>query len=266
MTTQDSDKSWEKLGQKNPYYWVTTMDEYVDKKWDQETQAKFFNDSANYLNKILRIINGHIDSNFTPTNALDFGCGVGRVTIPLSKVCKSVVGTDVSSSMLEAADKLCKEEDIGNIKLVKGDDNLSKVTGTFDFIHSIYVFQHIPFKRGKIILDRLLSSLEPNGVGTLQFLIHNELSISKKLIYWTKVNIPLACNIFNIIKGKSWNTPMMQLNNYNLNYILQTLKKNGCEHSYIRYTKEDEYYGALIFFQKNEETEKNNFIELGDIP
>jgi len=266
MPAQNTDKSWEKLGQQNPFYWVTTMDEYIDEKWNEETQAIFFDDSSKYVYNILKIINKHIDPEFKPISALDFGCGVGRVSIPLSKSCKNVVGADVSSSMLEAAEKLCKQQNIDNIELIKSDDNLSEITGTFNFVHSIYVFQHIPFKRGKKILKKILSSLEPDGVGVFQFLIKNELPASKKLIYWIKVNIPLAHNIFNIIKGKPWNTPMMQLNNYNLNYILQKLKENGCGHSYIRYTKEDYYHGVIIFFQKTEKNENNNFIELGDIP
>ena len=266
MSAQNTDKSWEKLGKEDPYYWVTTIDEYVDEKWSDETQKKFFEESTKYVHSILEIIHRHIDPNFTPTNALDFGCGVGRVTIPLSKICKTVVGTDVSSTMLKEAEKLSTQEETENITFVKGDDELSKVKGTFNFIHSIYVFQHIPFNRGKKILNKLLSSLEPDGVGVLQFLVHNELPVSKELIYWVKVNIPLAHKIFNLIKGKSWNTPMMQLNNYNLNYILQALKEHGCGHSYIRYTKEDYYHGVIIFFQKSTEKTSDNLIALGDIP
>jgi len=266
MPAQNTDKSWEEFGKENPYYWVTTIDEYVDEKWNEETQKKFFEDSTKYIHNILEIIHKHIDPNFSPKNALDFGCGVGRVTIPLSKMSKKVVGTDVSSTMLKEAEKLSTHEKTENTTFVKGDDELSKITDTFNFVHSIYVFQHIPFKRGKKILDRILSSLEPDGVGVLQFLIYNDLSIYKKLIYWAKVNIPLVHNIFNIIKRKSWNSPMMQLNNYNLNYILQKLKENGCGHSYIRYTKEDYYHGVIIFFQKSTEKTSDNLIAIDDIP
>ena len=86
MSTQNTDKSLEEFEKENPYYWVTTIDEYVDDNWNEETQKKFFEDSTKYIHNILAIIHKHIDPNFTLTNAIDFGCGVGRVTIPLSKM------------------------------------------------------------------------------------------------------------------------------------------------------------------------------------
>src|SRR5688572_11798148 len=35
--------------------------------------------------------------------ALDFGCGIGRLTVPLADYCNEVVGVDIAGSMVEIA-------------------------------------------------------------------------------------------------------------------------------------------------------------------
>ena len=71
---------------------------------------------------ILSNIHKHLDPGFQPINALDFGCGVGRLVIPLAKISTSAVGIDVSESMLAEARKNCELNSVHNIDLVKSDD------------------------------------------------------------------------------------------------------------------------------------------------
>ncbi len=82
--------------------------------------------------------------------ALDFGCGVGRLVIPLSKIAESVTGVDVSESMLNEAISNCDNQNVNNANFIKADDNLSMLSGKYDFIHSYIVFQHIPTKRAAL--------------------------------------------------------------------------------------------------------------------
>ena len=52
---------------------------------------------------------------------------------------------------------------------MESDDDLSKVTGTFDLIHSFIVLQHIATSRGEKIFRRMLSLLNEGGIGFLHF-------------------------------------------------------------------------------------------------
>ena len=129
----------------------------------------FFTGKA-YVDFALRTIKEHFDTNFTGKRALDFGCGVGRLTIPLSAACKQVVGVDASPSMLEEATKNAREMGAENIEFLLADDNLSALGSEgFDFINSFIVFQHIPIDRGYRLLRRLLSLLNEGGIGALHF-------------------------------------------------------------------------------------------------
>ena len=265
MFGNNSDKEWGKFGKKDPYYWATTLGKYSDDQLTKERTTEFFSEGQSYARKLLEIICQQIDPSFLPRRVLDFGCGVGRIAIPLSEIAGNVVGIDISETMLAEARKNCREKGVSNLSLIKGDDRLTALTGTFNFIHSIYVFQHIPWARGKVILRQMLKKLDDNGVISLQFLISNTLSRRRRLSYWMQVHLPLVKNFLNLRRGKKWRTPMMQLNSYDLNRVIEMLETVGCRQIYLRHTKESYYKGVIIIAQKQTE-EVPGFIDLGNIP
>jgi SAM-dependent methyltransferase len=76
--------------------------------------------------------------------ALDFGCGVGRLTLPLALAFERVVGVDIATPMIEQARDLARGRD--NVEFVVGDASgrLPFADGTFDLVLSIHVLQHLP--------------------------------------------------------------------------------------------------------------------------
>lgn len=259
-------KEWEKFGAEDPYYWVTTFEKYRGKKLSDERYSEFFTEGTSYLSKLLGVIQQHAAPNFKPTRVLDFGCGVGRIAIPLATIANEVVGLDISENMLEEARKNKDLNDTPNLNFFQSDNELTHAKGKFNFIHSIYVFQHIPFPRGKKIVKRMLERLDCGGVMALQFLVSNDLSKIKKISYWMRIHIPGVKNILNLLHGKKWNSPMMQLNNYNLNQIIGILKEGGCEHVYMRHTRDNLYNGVIVIAQKDASKTNPDFIDLGKTP
>jgi cyclopropane fatty-acyl-phospholipid synthase-like methyltransferase len=116
------------------------------------------------------VIESNLGGRFTPDRALDFGCGVGRIVIPLAERCGSVLGVDVADSMLVNARLLCQQRNLSNVRFARCDDSLEGVDGGFDLVHSYIVFQHVPPGRGLPLLERLLRKLNANGVGVIHVL------------------------------------------------------------------------------------------------
>src|SRR5262249_55665413 len=148
------DDVWEYYGKNDPYFGVLTASVFRRNELTDARKAEFFATGERYIETVLQTVREHFDPEFRPDRALDFGCGVGRLAIPLAKRSNSVLGVDISESMLATAARNAEEHGVKNITFVKSDDTLSRVSGGFDFIHSFIVYQHIPPRQGYRLFER----------------------------------------------------------------------------------------------------------------
>jgi ubiquinone/menaquinone biosynthesis C-methylase UbiE len=247
---RDPDKEWEKFGRNDPYYGVMTLDRFHKGKLNKQSLIEFFNSGQQLIDYGLDTIRAIFQQDFSPTRALDFGCGVGRCAIPLARACPVVVGVDISDSMLEETRRNCIEQSITNLELLKSSDDLSNVPGNFDLIFSSFTFQHIPWKRGEKILRNLIRILSEDGVAVIDILIHRDISIIHKVMGYLRKKAPLFNNIANIFYGRPFFDPLMEKNIYNLNRIEKLISESGCGNLHIRLFRNGNHLDAILFFQK----------------
>jgi len=251
MPVNNPDQDWEQFGKTDPYYGVLTTPEYRG-SLSEKAREKFFASGEQHIEQIFAAIREHLDPDFDPSRALDFGCGVGRLLIPLARRCETVTGVDVSPSMLAEARRNCEAAGFGAVKLVRSDDELSAVTGEFDFVHSYIVLQHIPARRGERIVTQLASHLAPNGVAMLHVTYDFALNDwRKRLSYWARINVPGAKGLINLVRGRPAGAPTMQMNEYSLTRLLDLLWRAGCREVYVRFSDHDGARGALLFARKS---------------
>jgi ubiquinone/menaquinone biosynthesis C-methylase UbiE len=218
----------------------------------QDDLEQFFESGEDHVKRIWNEIEMHFVSDFRPERSLDFGCGVGRITFPLAKRSETAVGVDISTGMLEIAEKKVKLSGAENITFIKGDDSLSKVTGKFDFVHSFIVFQHIDPRSGMAIFKKIVELLSDNGIGVLHFEYANSVSTTgQKLRFRLYRDIPLIYSLRNLILKKR-KEPLIPMYQYDLNEIMLHLQQNDCHNCLIRFSQHG-VDGVLIFFQKKKE-------------
>jgi 2-polyprenyl-3-methyl-5-hydroxy-6-metoxy-1,4-benzoquinol methylase len=164
MLSSNTDREWEKFGANDPYFGVMTYEKFKRSKMTAENLSEFFLSGADYIDKVLGNIRKHLDSKYSCKKALDFGCVVGRLVIPLARIADQVIGVDVSQSMIEEAKRNCESLKITNVEFIKSDNNVLSLDGKYDLINSFIVFQHIPVRRGEQIFDNLLAHLADGGV------------------------------------------------------------------------------------------------------
>lgn len=245
----DTDHHMEMLARLDPYRAVCDREEFSSLD-DPELKAKFFQTGVNHLDLVFSLVQKHFDFRLRPTRALDFGCGVGRILIPLAQKCRHVVGVDVSPSMLKQAYNNCKSRNIGNVELVQSAD-LTNLSGTFDFVHSFIVFQHIKCSRGERLFKRLLSLLAVNGVGAIHFTYVDQQPSYRRAIRWARKSLPFVHNLLNVARGLSWDTPSAQMNAYNLSRLVSCLYASGCNAFFsILDGTPGMQLGVFLFFQK----------------
>src|SRR3954469_23758300 len=103
-----ADKEWEKFGKANPYYGVIVDEKYKTKNLNNDIKTDFFTSGENYVKNVFSVIESSLGREFTPHMTLDFGCGTGRLTIPLAKRSNKIRAIDISESVLKEAARMRK--------------------------------------------------------------------------------------------------------------------------------------------------------------
>jgi SAM-dependent methyltransferase len=104
--------------------------------------------------------------------ALDFGCGVGRLTQALARRFDTVTGIDVSTRMVDLARRLNQYGPRVTYVANERDDLAPIASGTIDFIYSNITLQHIPPDLSQRYLREFLRVLRPGGVAVFQLPSH----------------------------------------------------------------------------------------------
>jgi len=241
-----TDKEWERLGRTEPLYGVWTDEQFLSASRDKEAEERFWASGERRIESVFRTIEKHIQTGFRPEEALDFGCGVGRLLLPMSVRCTRVTGVDVSVSMLKVARDQLSNRSVANVSLVHAGDGSFLGPGYFDFIHSYIVFQHIPLSRGYTILGQLLERLKPGGIAVLHFSYKNHTRNR-----WLRIlhKLPPGKIIGNLLRGKSPHEPVMQMNEYDLSRVLECVQPVSDEGVHIEFTDHG-VLGAVLYFRR----------------
>jgi SAM-dependent methyltransferase len=150
---------WESLAQRDAFHAILTDETKAGGKWDVAEFMATGNAEIETVLEHLAELNCVPDWNGT---ALDFGCGVGRLTQALGGHFASCVGIDISESMIRKAQVLNK---LSQCRYVQNSEvRLPFLDATFSFIYSNIVLQHIPPRPAKEYLHEFMRVLAPGGV------------------------------------------------------------------------------------------------------
>ena len=100
--------------------------------------------------------------------ALDFGCGIGRLTQALAEYFDEVVGVDVAASMIDLARERNQFEDRCRYVVNAREDLSLFDDASFDFIYSQIVLQHVGPDLAKRYIREFIRILRPTGVAMFQ--------------------------------------------------------------------------------------------------
>jgi SAM-dependent methyltransferase len=224
---------------------VLTGPQFRSANWSAESKRAFFQLGEEHFARILRGCR-RIDPAFHPKKALEFGCGVGRLLIPLAGVAEQVVGVDISSSMLKHAATHCQERGLRNVTLLPSDDSLSRVQGSFDLILSFIVFQHVPTRRGTVIFSKLLGLLNEGGIAAIH-LPYARVGLSRftQASCWRPVRSAIRSALPFLFRD-----PEMQMNCYSLTDLANLAQRCGIDDVRLELYAEGPYRFAFVFLRK----------------
>jgi 2-polyprenyl-3-methyl-5-hydroxy-6-metoxy-1,4-benzoquinol methylase len=254
----NTDQEWEQWGRQDPYFAVITHPKFRSAALDDSARNEFFSSGRSHVDYVLAVAARQVRADFPRRRALDFGCGVGRVTLAMAAHFNEVVGVDVSPSMLEEAARNAYRAGIGNITWVLSDDTLSRVEGQFDLVHTAITLQHIEIPRGRILFKRLVEMVAPGGIGAIQVTYAKashaatfgqapSMAVPSQVEPTTHRN-PLARALRKALPSAD---PEMQMNAYSLGELAFILQSCDVASFHGEFTDHGGELGVFLYFQKS---------------
>ncbi len=163
MSLRRVQRTWERLARTDPLWAILSDPAKRGNRWEV---GEFFRTGEEEIQGVM----DHLDRlGLRPRRdrALDFGCGVGRLTQALALHFREVHGLDISRSMAESARRhnrhggRCTYHWSAAPRLPFADSG-------FDFVYSVLTLQHMPRRLAAGFIGELLRVLGPGGVLVFQ--------------------------------------------------------------------------------------------------
>jgi SAM-dependent methyltransferase len=158
---------WEALARRQPYFAVLTSDGEVGVESNARATSAFFETGEADVAALLATMASIFARQIPLVSALDFGCGAGRLTLPLARRAHKVVACDIAPTMLAHVRRNAASAGLSNIAFILSDALTGLPPESFDFVLSLLVLQYVPAARGYALIRTLLRLLAPGGVGAL---------------------------------------------------------------------------------------------------
>ena len=152
-------KGWDEAARTDPMFHILSLPD-MEGRWDSE---EFFKTGRQEVNRAISYLNG-LGLPRHRHSALDFGCGIGRLTQALSGYFDYVLGIDISVEMVRRAQKHC---DFGNVRF-RACTDLKGLQGDRDLIYPAITLQHMPPEYQRAYVQDFVGLLAPKGIALFQ--------------------------------------------------------------------------------------------------
>jgi SAM-dependent methyltransferase len=158
-------RNWEGFAQTDPLWAICTDPQKKNNRWSREELFETGREEMDIVLDCVQSLGLELD---WESPALDFGCGVGRLTRAMASRFVECWGVDISPTMIRLAEEYNRDLPHCHF-LVNEHDRLKKFQeGQFGFIYTSIVLQHIPEKYAKSYVGELIRVLKPGGVLVFQ--------------------------------------------------------------------------------------------------
>jgi SAM-dependent methyltransferase len=150
---------WEHLAERDALWAILTDSKKAGRKWEiTEFMATGETEISTVLDYLASI--GCLPD--CEGMALDFGCGVGRLTQAIAQRFASCIGVDISRQMISMAEALNRFSHCRYVASL--DSRLPFADNSFSFVYSNIVLQHVPQRISESYLREFVRVLASGGV------------------------------------------------------------------------------------------------------
>ena len=157
-------KNWDAFGKMDPLWAILQAADKKGKKWHRE---EFFQSGVSEIDAVMHYVES-LGTSMPRGRALDFGCGVGRLTQALTHYFTQVDGIDIAPSMITLAREYNQHGDKCTYHLNETTDLGLFADNSFDFIYSNITLQHMEPRYAKQYIQEFIRVLTPQGLLVFQ--------------------------------------------------------------------------------------------------
>lgn len=223
-----------------------------------EARERFFATGYSQIATLAADIEAHTGAGVQGRTVLDYGCGVGRMALPMAERAERVIGLDVSPAVLEGAARNAQRMGISNVEWHLA-ETLAEHAGRYDMVQSVWVFQHIPSREGERIFATILAGLAPGGVGAVHFTLRPSRPLAG-MFNWGRDSTRSSLTPLGLIRSVDWGYPYILMNSYSLNRLGRMLADAGVTRWYAKWHQRRSgddgrrrpYEAATLIFRKGD--------------
>jgi len=217
--------AWESFAEREPFFAALPRDEYRRANLTPEGEAACFASGEAEIDRLLRAI-APLAPSFAPVSALDYGCGIGRLTIPLAQRIRHVTAVDVSPTLLAHAGRESARRGVDHITFL-APAAFERTAARVDLIVCHRALWRLSAARGLALVDDLVSRLAPGGLAVFTFPYKTSAPAAVRALRWLRERVPFVNGIVNRLRGKAADEPFFPTRAYNLYAVLERLERAG---------------------------------------
>lgn len=228
--------NWEGFANSDPEWAILSCPGKKNNRWNRK---EFFHTGRTEISATIGFVNS-LGLRILPHKALDFGCGIGRLTQALTEYFDQVVGVDISATMLELAEKYSKSEDQCRFVLCETGDLRIFPDNTFDFIYSNITLQHNRPKHAEKYIREFCRILMIDGILVFQIPSEPVKTLKGYIMRWLATPfLQPVWNLYRRIKNRS--RSVMEMHGIRKEKVIAILEDSGVTVRAIRDDNATEY-------------------------
>jgi SAM-dependent methyltransferase len=159
MSLDSLQEHWNALGAQDPLWAILSDPTKRAGRWQLED---FLETGRSWIAEVVRYLD-EVCPSAGRDRALDFGCGVGRLTQALAERFRRCDGIDIAPSMIRRAEELNRFGSRCTYHLRRAPDLGLFEDDCFDFVYTILVLQHMPPALAAGYVREFVRVLKPGG-------------------------------------------------------------------------------------------------------
>jgi SAM-dependent methyltransferase len=248
-----SDPRWEAFAEREPYFAVLPTPQFLRAHLTADAERRFFESGEALVEGMYRLIEERLAPDFAPTSILEYGCGIGRLAIPLARRAArrggTVVAVDRSPVMLGLARGETQRHGVGNVEFATPAE-FRAGDKTFDFVSCYFVLQRVRQADGLRLIRDLLARLAPGGIAALLVPYESNVGPAIRSVRWLREQTPVVNGVINVLRGRPAADPFIASHPYELSRVLGVVQEQLVGRMNVLLEPQDDLKMALLFVER----------------